>query len=93
MSYEASTTDERTVGSRYGLAVLMLLVLVLGYPLSIGPANLVYVKLGLSGTGFGRVMEVFYRPISAYQASSPNNLLSTALHQWVELWERLGILF
>lgn len=89
MSEELPPDDEAPRRSSYAAPVWFVVVLIVGYPLSIGPAQLVYNRLGLDGTLMGDVLMYAYLPLAWLRITYPGSLLDTAILWWSELWAGL----
>gem|GEM_PF-6304472 len=86
MSDETEETTAQTGRSWFGIGLLLLVAVVVGYPLSVGPAAFIHSRCDLHGTAFGTFIETAYRPLSLLDQLMPNSVPVRFLHWWVMLW-------
>ncbi len=90
MSEEVSDDDARNSSRTRGMmgvwATMLVLVL---YPLSVGPLSLLYERLNLEGTAIGRVLTLIYYPIRMLCDRDRDGWVCKLLEKWAELWTSL----
>lgn len=91
MTDESADTSEREPRSSGTALMWFAIIVVVGYPLSSGPAIWCYEYFSLSGSVVGTALEIIYLPFNwVVEWSGPKGVLNSCIQTWGELWTELA---
>ncbi len=87
MSENSARDDSaKTPTGGFATPLWVMLVLIVGYPLSMGPVAMAFHRLGLQGTPLGNLLLFAYFPLEWFLDNSANSWFVRGLAWWIKLW-------